>query len=318
MTVTTLESTTNKERQVCYATLSSIHQPFVLGNSKLLLAESLPTLNCAIPRNKNLSDYAHLRDVSIIELPEWKRVSLIIGTNEASAHVPSEVRRGSRFEPQALQTPFGWTIISSGSSNGQCAYIQRDEEIRDKETDQLTASSVAMKTKKGLKHGLNHSTDKVYKLKSRKTMARFFCQPSQTITKDFNLSKIESEDSATREKEETSMRGWPPMKQRGWVCPFTLQNLQLLLLFIPLLVLSLSPVASSMERESRVTFQPTLPEKAQHFEANQRVVQHSTDVFCIIWQKEYLQTFQRRCKWHIPQSNIAVGDVVLLIDRRFH
>jgi hypothetical protein len=187
---------------------------------------------------------------------------LIIGTNKPSAHGPSEVRRGSRFKPQALQTPFGWTIISSGSLNGQCAYIQRDEEIGDEEKDQLTASSMALKTKQGLKHGLNHSTDKVYKLNSRNTMARSICQPSQTITKDFNLSKIESEDSATMEKEETSMRGRPPMKHRGWVFPFILQKLLLLLLFIPLLVLSLSPVASSMERVSKVTFRPTLPEKA--------------------------------------------------------
>ena len=128
MTVTTLDSTIQKERQVCYATLSSIDQTYILGNSKLVLAESLPTSTSTVPRNKDLSDYAHLKGVKVIELPKSKKVGLIIGTNEPSAHVPSEVRRGSRFEPQALRTPFGWTIVSTGSSKGQCAYIQKDND----------------------------------------------------------------------------------------------------------------------------------------------------------------------------------------------
>jgi hypothetical protein len=116
---------------VCHATLSSINQTYVLDDSKLMLAENLPTVNCAVPRNKDISSYAQLGGVKIIELPK-KKVSLIIGTNELSAHVPSETRRGSRFEPQALSTSFGWTVVSTGSSNGQCAYIQKeDDEIHD-------------------------------------------------------------------------------------------------------------------------------------------------------------------------------------------
>jgi hypothetical protein len=130
MTVTTLESTIEKEQQMCHATLSSMDQPYVLENSKLMLAESLPTITYPVPKNKDIADYAHLRVIKVIELPKGKKVSLIIGTDEPSAHVPSKERRGSRFEPQAMQTPFGWTVVSTGSSNGQCAYIQKaDEEI---------------------------------------------------------------------------------------------------------------------------------------------------------------------------------------------
>jgi hypothetical protein len=95
-----------------------------------MLADALPTNSCPVPRNRDLLDYPHLKGVQVIELTKQKRVSLIMGTDEPSAHVPSEVRRGSRFEPQALQTPFGWTVVSTGSSKGQCAYIQKgDEEI---------------------------------------------------------------------------------------------------------------------------------------------------------------------------------------------
>ena len=128
MTVTTLESTIEKERHMCHATLSSIDQTYVLENSKLMLAEALPTLTCPVPKNRDIADYTHLRGIKVIELPHGKKVSLIIGTNEPRAHVPSEVRMGSRFEPQALRTPFGWTVLSAGPSNGQCAYMQKSND----------------------------------------------------------------------------------------------------------------------------------------------------------------------------------------------
>jgi hypothetical protein len=88
MTVTTLKSIIHKEQQVCHATLYSIDQTYVLDDSKLMLAENLPAVNCAVPRNKDISSYAHLGGIKVIELPK-KKVSLIIGTNEPSTHVPS-------------------------------------------------------------------------------------------------------------------------------------------------------------------------------------------------------------------------------------
>jgi hypothetical protein len=115
---------------MCHATLSSMDQTCVLENIKLMLAEALSTITCPVPKNRDIADYTHLRGIKVIELPRGKKVSLIIGTNEPYAHVPFEVRRGSRFEPQALRTSFGWTVLSTGTSNGQCAYVQKgDEEI---------------------------------------------------------------------------------------------------------------------------------------------------------------------------------------------
>jgi hypothetical protein len=52
LTVTTLESTIHKERQVCCVTISSIDQTYVLEDSKLMLAESLPTMHCPDPQNR--------------------------------------------------------------------------------------------------------------------------------------------------------------------------------------------------------------------------------------------------------------------------
>jgi hypothetical protein len=82
----------------------------------------------------------------------------------------------------------------------------------------------------------------------------------------------------------------------------------LLLLFIPLLVLPLSPVASSMERVTGVTIPPILPER-DHFEANQRLIQHATNVFCTGWQKEISKKVAKE---------MQVGDMVLLMDKNFN
>jgi hypothetical protein len=81
---------------------------------------------------------------------------------------------------------------------------------------------------------------------------------------------------------------------------------------------TLTPAMLLTPRANWVTFLPGLSEGPSYHKTNWRLVQHLTDVFWSRWQIEYLQTLQRRCKWHIPQCNIAVGDVVLLMDKKFH
>jgi hypothetical protein len=66
-------------------------------------------------------------------------------------------------------------------------------------------------------------------------------------------------------------------------------------------------------RANWVAFSPRLPEEAFYHRANWRLVQHLTDIFWTKWQREYLQTLQ-----NMPQNNLAVGDVVLLMDKKFH
>jgi hypothetical protein len=77
---------------------------------------------------------------------------------------------------------------------------------------------------------------------------------------------------------------------------------------------TLTPAMLLTPRANWVTFLPGLPEGASHH----RLVQHLTDIFWTRWQKEYLQSLQTRSKWHVPHSNIAVRDVVLLMDKKFH
>ena len=67
---------------------------------------------------------------------------------------------------------------------------------------------------------------------------------------------------------------------------------------------TLTPAMLLTPRANWVTFPPGLPEGASHHKASWRLVQHLTDIFWSRWQKEYLQTLQKRSKWHMPQTNV--------------
>jgi hypothetical protein len=207
MTVTTLDSTTWNERQVCHLTLSNMEQTLVLESSKLVINESLPTSTCSLPQNSGLSKFGHLKGVQVIELPKWKKITLIIGTNEPSAHVSSEARRGSRFEPQALRTPFGWTIVSTGSSNSQCASMQKDEKIRNKGKVKSLPVFTVKKAKQGLEH--DPTVNVKCKPKGIKTAKRqvHVSSYSSTPTRAIDQSEIENKDSVLKEKEKSTVRG---------------------------------------------------------------------------------------------------------------
>lgn len=45
-----------------------------------------------------------------------------------------------------------------------------------------------------------------------------------------------------------------------------------------------------------------------------RQVQHLSNVFWSRWTREYLPSLQQRQKWNKPQRNLAVNDIVLLLD----
>jgi len=45
-----------------------------------------------------------------------------------------------------------------------------------------------------------------------------------------------------------------------------------------------------------------------------RQVQHLSNVFWSRWTREYLSSLQQRQKWNKPQRNLAVNDIVLLLD----
>jgi hypothetical protein len=63
---------------------------------------------------------------------------------------------------------------------------------------------------------------------------------------------------------------------------------------------TLTPAVLLTPRAKWVTFPPELLEGASYHIDNWKLVQHLAGIFQTRWQKEYLQTFQRRSKWSMP------------------
>ena len=74
----------------------------------------------------------------------------------------------------------------------------------------------------------------------------------------------------------------------------------------------LTPAMLLNPQSDTVTLPQGLPTDAPYHHRRWLLVQHLRDVFWKRWTSEYLQTLQRRAKWHHPSREPSVGDVVLL------
>ena len=62
--------------------------------------------------------------------------------------------------------------------------------------------------------------------------------------------------------------------------------------------------------------EPLVPfNKKDAYTAQWKRAQHLADIFWKWWRKEYIQTLQNRKRWTRNQSDLAVGDVVLMKDK---
>ncbi|XP_044175347.1 uncharacterized protein LOC114974680 [Acropora millepora] len=77
---------------------------------RVLTTESLPIGGKHFASNKELRKWPHLDGVSLPEIEEH-RVSILIGSDRPDIiDDNSEIRRGARGQPYAVNTPLGWTV----------------------------------------------------------------------------------------------------------------------------------------------------------------------------------------------------------------
>ena len=75
----------------------------------------------------------------------------------------------------------------------------------------------------------------------------------------------------------------------------------------------LTPMMLLNPQSDTVTLPQGLPNDSPYHHRRWLLVQHLRDIFWKRWSSEYLQTLQRRAKWHHPTRQPAEGDLVLLI-----
>ena len=87
-------------------------------------AYSAPGTRFNMPRRPRLSDsvdadlYTHLDGIDLHEVnPE--DISILIGADVPEAHLQLEVRRGSKGQPLAVKTPFGWCLFGPRVQGGE-------------------------------------------------------------------------------------------------------------------------------------------------------------------------------------------------------
>ena len=96
----------------------------------VLTTESLPIGERHFANNKELRKWPHLDGISLPEIDEHK-VSILIGSDRPDIiDNNSEIRRGTRGQPYAVNTPLGWTVygpMGEPSSDGVYVNFIRSE-----------------------------------------------------------------------------------------------------------------------------------------------------------------------------------------------
>lgn len=91
---------------------------------QVLTTESLPISERHFASNRELRKWPHLDGVSLPEI-EGHRVAILIGSDRPDIiEGNSEIRKGARGQPYAVNTPLGWTVYGPmGELNGDGVHI---------------------------------------------------------------------------------------------------------------------------------------------------------------------------------------------------
>ena len=92
--------------------LSSLSNSYSTKLSEVVVVDSIPVAPLVLPPNTKLSKYPHSRDISLSPL-DGGSVTVLIGNDCVAAHRCLESRFSPDPEnsPDAVLTPFGWTLI---------------------------------------------------------------------------------------------------------------------------------------------------------------------------------------------------------------
>ena len=143
---------------------------------EVVKADALPVSPNAVVSLNDLSSLPHLQGVTIPKINQDK-VSLLIGLGRPNVHQILEMREGDGTQPNAVKTPFGWSIPglainrTEGNQDVQTYFVRSDEaldhEIRKfTEFEQDVISALSSKENREvvtlLKNGVTHENGHFY------------------------------------------------------------------------------------------------------------------------------------------------------------
>ena len=101
---------------------------------ELVKADALPVSPNAVVSLNDLSSLPHLQSVTIPKINQDK-VSLLIGLDCPNAQRILEMREGNGTQPNAVKTPFGWSLLgpainrTEGNQDMQTYFVQSNEAL---------------------------------------------------------------------------------------------------------------------------------------------------------------------------------------------
>ena len=105
----TLCGSESKMSEVVSLEVKSVDNTEALYMSNVYVVTDIPTGTSQV----NVDKYPHLQDLTLPGVKSGVSVDVLIGQDNAEALVPLEIRRGSRNEPFAIRTMFGWCLNGS-------------------------------------------------------------------------------------------------------------------------------------------------------------------------------------------------------------
>ena len=107
-------------------------QQFSLCN--VLSIPNIPVSPNPVPVKEDLRQFAHLRGIEFLQLPDTN-VTLLIGADSPEMFCVSEARKGFRGQPIAIKTPIGWSLLGpslslEASENCQVNFVKTEDSLR--------------------------------------------------------------------------------------------------------------------------------------------------------------------------------------------
>ena len=116
VTLTALGTTTSGFRDTSSLSLQSlVNQDYLLKNVEVYVVDSLPVDASQIARQCHVSQYAHLDNVNLVELP-IHHVDILIGTDLTPSIIPLQIKWGNFSTPSALLYKWGWALCGQAGS----------------------------------------------------------------------------------------------------------------------------------------------------------------------------------------------------------
>ena len=139
--ITTVNQTTTcRSGKKVNINVSSLDKANTVELAEVYAVDSLPIKPNPPLVDSNISEWSHLKDLRFPRIPQGK-VMLLIGISSPELFWTLDERRGRPYQPYAVRTILGWSLIGSGTKNGNrnslVNFVRKSDELLEKQVECL-------------------------------------------------------------------------------------------------------------------------------------------------------------------------------------